>query len=318
MHVIIFLILNIVSSTLSYARCSDQQLHRREKVASLLEERKAARLTSSSEDTFLSIYPYTQSTLEFDSVFSKRNPLKVDYVFYESKSPKTSPLVIILSPITGVNTLDHWMGSYFAERGIHALISYYRAHKGGYSKLENVRRDIIENLQAQMTVTDWIVKHRNIDKKRIGLLGMSFGAIRASFLLGIDKRIGNTVLSVVGDSFADILGHSKHRLAIAIRERQMKDNAIADILSYKTRFRQQQDYFITDSLCDKDGRSVSLHLDKNDDVILSRLQQKLSDKLPHAEVHWTNVGHMFSILKLGFQNLDEVINFFKRNWYLQP
>lgn len=65
---------------------------------------------------------------------------------------------------------------------------------------------------------DYLASRKDVDSKRIGLLGYSLGSVMGSILVGVDSRISSAALCVGGDPVLPIVGEEPAGLQDEIRE----------------------------------------------------------------------------------------------------
>src|SRR6185503_5553304 len=87
------------------------------------------------------------------------------------------------------------------------------------------RFDQIDELMRQCALDakqaiDWIETQRDYDASRIGIFGVSMGAIRGALLLPLDSRIRAATLGLVGGDLPWILANTEEP-SIAKRRREL-------------------------------------------------------------------------------------------------
>jgi hypothetical protein len=102
---------------------------------------------------------------------------------------------------------------------------YFASHLKGYVSAiphrENIKREIkglgdVDNLLKESVVDsrrifDWLERQDNIDTNKFGVLGISFGAIKASLILPQESRIKAAVLGLVGGDLPYILAQTREK-----------------------------------------------------------------------------------------------------------
>lgn len=148
---------------------------------------------------------YVIKRVEFPSalnVFGTEN-IKVDY--YMQKKKSRFPTVLILPILEGVEFSVKSFARRFASHGFNCAIVHNRK-----VALEDAQSaDEIEDYFRQTVldyrqVIDYLVAREEVDKDRLGCLGLSLGGIRASMLSGVDERLKCIVIGLAGGSIADI------------------------------------------------------------------------------------------------------------------
>ena len=156
-------------------------------------------------------------------------------------------------------------------------------------------RDTGDNMQAQMTLTDWLVEQPEVDSEQIAILGISFGGIRSSFLMGIDERLKKAVLVVSGGGLADIMASSQLADVVKIRDKHMQEEQIQVLESTKRSSKMLKSYNVG-FLCRRDSEEFLLFLDKKDSSVPTNTQEALKLKLGNPKTY--GVAMVTSVLQL--------------------
>ncbi len=246
--------------------------------------------------------------LGFESLFRPGLESEVSFTYLKSKGSSPRPVVIILSPLGGSNPLDSWIAHNLARYGISSITSYYQADGAGTS-LDKTFQDTGENLQAQMTITDWLVQQPEVDIERIGIIGISFGGIRGSFLMGIDSRLKKAALVVTGGGLADIMATSQLADVVKLREKHLEEEAIDNLESYKDVFRKSQKVTMWDFLCERKSEDFLLFLDTKDTSVPTSTQKMLQEKLGGPQTYWSSRGHIGAAMSFGLSKVKKVAQF---------
>ena len=219
------------------ASCNEEQLSRQKLLTDVLSDRATGDLVEAKK-SFQFGFERLDGKLRFDSLFIPDATNEVSFTYLKSKVSGPRPTAIILSPLGGTNPIDGWIALNLARYGISSVTSYYQSSEAG-STLGDAFRDTGDNMQAQMTLTDWLVEQPEVDSEQIAILGISFGGIRSSFLMGIDERLKKAVLVVSGGGLADIMASSQLADVVKIREKHMQ-KSIPSIREYKKVFKEAQ------------------------------------------------------------------------------
>ncbi len=149
--------------------------------------------------------------------------------FYDPKRPIPAPGVVVL-PISNGNYHADQMASYFASHGFACLRFKTRKEILGASKDEEPLNAFENNLRAYVTDIlqgiDWLSAHPKVDADRLGLVGISLGALTGSIVSGLDPRIKASVYMLGGGDLTGILLSSKEKSVRRIRESLKKREGI--------------------------------------------------------------------------------------------
>jgi len=92
------------------------------------------------------------------------------------------------------------------------------------------RQAFIQTIIDYRRAIDFLATRPEIDAKRIGLVGLSLGAMMGGVLTPVEPRIRTAVLVVGGGDWRTLLSTSQHSAALAVRERLRADPAALDPL----------------------------------------------------------------------------------------
>ncbi len=138
---------------------------------------------------------------------------------YTPNQVKPAPVILILPIIGGNYPLEQHFARYFARHGMAAvLVRRDKLVKGErFDQIDDVlRQGTIDARQA----LDWIETQPEYDPSRIGLFGVSMGAIRGALLLPAEPRIRAATLGLVGGDLPWILANTEEP-GIAKRRRAL-------------------------------------------------------------------------------------------------
>ncbi len=67
------------------------------------------------------------------------------------------------------------------------------------------------NLQDYRRVLDWIEHEPELDASRIGMFGVSLGAMDAVMLTALDRRVNSLVIAMAGGDLSYLLANTSYR-----------------------------------------------------------------------------------------------------------
>ena len=167
--------------------------------------------------------PYTIHQVEIRSATrpagNDRNLVLECYTPHAQKKP--TPVILILPIIGGDYPLERHFARYFARHGMSAVLVRRDKHVKGenFDQITDVLRQC--TIDARQTI-DWIETQKDYDASRIGIFGVSMGAIRGAILLPADSRIRAATLGLVGGDLPWILAHTEEP-SIAKRRRKVME-----------------------------------------------------------------------------------------------
>jgi uncharacterized protein len=128
------------------------------------------------------------------------------------------PVVLFLHGLGGSKNDVRMMATLLAPLGI-AAVSIDAQYHGDRKKpgeeilsadLKRSRQAIIQTIIDNRRAVDYILQRPDLDGSRIGLLGVSMGAILGSIVTAVEPRIGSACLVVGGGRWDLILTQSEH------------------------------------------------------------------------------------------------------------
>ncbi|MFQ6035269.1 MAG: alpha/beta hydrolase family protein [Sedimentisphaerales bacterium] len=252
---------------------------------------------------------YVVERVEFPStinVFGTEH-IKVDY--YVQKKQGKFPTVLILPIAGGIDFTIKSFANHFATSGFNCAVVHNRDVElkaiTSAEEVENYfRQAVLDNRQ----VLDYLVQRKEVDKNRLGCLGLSLGGIKASLVSAVDERLKCSVIALAGGSIADI--------ALSSEEKGIKDY-IAELLemgiSSETIYAELSERVETDPLKLAqylDARNVLMYIAIFDRVIPRKCGDRLWKASGKPEVVYLFSGHFSSIIYLPYAEVES-LRFFK-------
>ena len=146
--------------------------------------------------------------------------------FYKPIGLKSKWPAIVLLPITSGDYITENLARYFVDKGFIVLRFPSRNELGIFSDenkdlthFRQVLRDDVLNVRRGLR---WLKDHPDVDSKRIGMMGISLGAILTSLMIEIDPDIQAAVLFLGGGNLPEIFRTSKERPIAGYRERHFQ------------------------------------------------------------------------------------------------
>lgn len=133
----------------------------------------------------------------------------VEALFFLPREVPSPPLVILLPIFNKGEWITDSFARYFAARGIAALSlrgkKKFLDGKSGIQGLlfaKEVLRQTIVDVRRGM---DWVEAQNMVDKNKIGICGVSLGAVESAVVAGVDRRIGCAAYLLGGGNILNIL-----------------------------------------------------------------------------------------------------------------
>lgn len=146
--------------------------------------------------------------------------------------------------------------------------------------LNSVRQMVLDGRRGM----DWLQARPNIDPKKMGVSGISLGAIFAPLVAGADPR-ARVVLTIVGGAdVSDIMWDSLFAYG-------MKPEMIGRGYDYESLKKAMAPIESTNWLHDRDPRDAILFNSRYDVLVARKQAQHLARALGGAPIVWVNSGH---------------------------
>jgi hypothetical protein len=133
-----------------------------------------------------------------------------------------APAVILL-PITQGDYYTKQMAHFLSEKGIITLRFQSHGHlltaRNSHDALTEFEALLKEDVMDVLEGIDWLSAQPSVDHERIGIVGISMGAVIGSVVAGVDSRIRAGVFILGGGDLSGILFSSKEPNIILIRKR---------------------------------------------------------------------------------------------------
>ncbi|NRA47157.1 MAG: prolyl oligopeptidase family serine peptidase [Oligoflexales bacterium] len=233
---------------------------------------------------------------------------------HNREASKLKPLLLVLPGIGGVSFYDHIIAKYFVRKGYRVAISHTIDVKNSLNptKVDSVLQN---NVLSSMSVLDALTQFDDVDEKKIGLLGSSYGGIRSSFLLKVEKRISAATLVVASTQFAKILATSDFFAVRYIRKRHMQQLGMTSIKQYEEYIHEKLPFEPHDCVDDAGNDHHLVIRSKLDDVVPAKLQESFALQLKNARhVCFENLGHIGSLFWYVTAYLPYTYHFFCERW----
>lgn len=258
---------------------------------------------------------YVVKRVEFPSalnVFGTEN-IKVDY--YVQRKEGKFPTVLVLPIAGGVDFCVKSFAKYFASNGFNCAVVHNRKvdleDTESAEDVENYfRQTVLDNRQ----VLDYLVEREEVDKNRLGCLGLSLGGIKASIVSGVDERLKCSVIGLAGGSIADI--------TILSEEKEIKDHMrelIGMDISSETVHAELSEKVRTDPLTLAEytnARNVLMYIAMFDRVIPRNCGDRLWKAIGKPEVVYFFSGHYSAFLYLPYAQ-SKSLSFFKKRFQIR-
>ncbi len=137
---------------------------------------------------------------------------RVDYYIPKIMKPGEKRPAILISPILGGNMVVDRFANYYAGRGYVVVLVHRKRtlweDDEDFDQLERYLRTSILRLRQAV---DWLEVQPEVDAKKIGAFGVSYGAILHTVLAAVEPRIQYHVLAMPAAPIAEVIMHCPDR-----------------------------------------------------------------------------------------------------------
>ena len=240
--------------------------------------------------------------------------MKAEYFLPKARKnqPKTPAIVIL--PIMGGKTypLEEMFASSFAKHGYACVIPHRPNIKDEIKNLEDIDPLLQQSSYDVSRAIDWLETQPNIDSQKIGLFGISLGAIRGTLVMAMDHRIRAGVLGLGGGDLPYILTHSSEKRLVAARDKILERNHL-DLKEAEERLRESITYDPINLAPSVDPSRVMMVIAAWDTVIPPKTSWALRRKLGNPEAIELWSGHYSSVIHIPYLR-QASCHFFKKKF----
>jgi pimeloyl-ACP methyl ester carboxylesterase len=133
----------------------------------------------------------------------------IGFDYYDVAGDERTPVVVLLPIFNGQLSITRYFARYFANQGWAAVV-VVREHDP-LEEMFEPEIAIRANLAEYQRVLDWVEQQAELDPARIGLFGISFGAMDAVMLTALDDRVDALVAAMGGGDLASLMMSTNYR-----------------------------------------------------------------------------------------------------------
>jgi hypothetical protein len=250
---------------------------------------------------------YVVRRVEFAPVDGR--PLALDY--YDLRSEAPAPVIIVMPVMGGRYRAARHFADHFASHGLAAVI--VRRHEDDkkadeLDELNAMFHDVaVDHLQA----IDWIERQPELDAARLGLFGISAGAVKGALVYGVDERIDTAVLALAGGDLPYLFSYSNEGVISRGRREALREHGLTQDELYE----EIRGEFVHDPLRYApyvDARRTLLILARFDAAVPHHCGRALREAMGEPETIVLPTGHYGAILYVPFLQ-DRALAFLRRN-----
>jgi hypothetical protein len=217
----------------------------------------------------------------------------IDFEYYDVEGDQRTPVVLLLPVFNEQLAIPRFFARYFANQGWAAVVAV--RGRDPLDTLVASTETVQNNLQDYRRVLDWIEHEPELDASRIGLFGVSLGAMDAVMLTAIDRRVNSLVIAMAGGDLSYLLANTNYRRVV----RTIDDMAASQGTSREELGAKLDAEIKLDPLALAryvDAERVLMVITRTDAIIPFEAQQQLRTGLGSPETLYLVTGHRTSVL----------------------
>lgn len=222
---------------------------------------------------------------------SEARTITVD--FYQA--PRRSPVILILPISGGDYEAESIFARYFARRGLAVVLVRRREIYTTDPTPSAINAWLKESISDNKRVLDWIETQPELDPQRIGLFGISLGAIQGALLAPLDARIQAAALGLAGSDLPYILSNSTEKGIVRDRNKFLKAHEM-DVTRFHDDLARTIDWDPAKVARYAEPEKVLLILGRFDTVVPFRKGCELRRQMGFPETIILPTGHYSSVL----------------------
>lgn len=238
---------------------------------------------------------------------------RAQYFLPDPQKHNKTPAIVVL-PIMGGSTypLEEIFAASFARAGYACIIPHRPNIKDEIRNLEDIDPLLRQSIHDVSRGIDWLECQPNIDRTRIGLFGISLGAIRGTLVMAMDPRVRAGVLGLGGGDLPYIMTHSGEKRLVKARDKILERNNI-DLAEAESRLREAITYDPLALAPSVDPSRVMMVIAAFDKVIPPHTSWELRRKLGNPETIELWSGHYSSVIHIPYLRQTSC-RFFKKKF----
>jgi hypothetical protein len=235
--------------------------------------------------------------------------------YFDVATSNKSPVIVISPAMGGSYWIEKRIARYFAGRGFPSVIVH--RVKGKYdTNKEPAVADLDRALEVRMRehqrALDWIATQPLLDAQKVGVIGISKGAIDTTLLLAHDSRVNSAVLVLAAGSLPYVLAYSREP-HLEKQRRIILDRLKLNEEELCQKFEREMVWNPIKFADCIDARSVLMILAGCDTIVPYKSGLELRKAIGNPETYVLPTGHITSYLLKGYIQ-RKALDFFERKF----
>lgn len=238
----------------------------------------------------------------------------IEFEYYDVEGDARTPVVVLLPIFSGAPAIPRFFARYFANQGWAAVV--VQRTRDPFAVLLAAEDVVQSNLKDYGRVLDWVEQEPEIDSSRLGLFGVSLGAMDAVMLAAIDRRVDALVVAMAGGDLPYLMLNTRYRRVVrTVDELAELSGMSREALSARLDAEIDTDPLVLARYVD--AERVLMIMTRTDAIIPFEAQQRLRESLGSPEALRLVTGHRPSVL-MFLRMRSAAFEFFARRFAMEP
>lgn len=244
-----------------------------------------------NEEVVKDRFRFTVRRIALDSATDPEHAIEFEY--YDVDADARTPVIVLLPVFNGQLIITRYFARYFANQGWRAVVVTRESNP--LDELGRLPAVISETIADYQRVLDWVEQQPSLDPSRIGLFGVSFGAIDAVMLMAVDDRVDALVAAMAGGDFSHLLDSTSYRPVARMLDRMIDDTGESrdDMLAALERDLSMDPLDLAPYV---DAQRVLMIMTRNDAIVPFETQEALRVSMGAPETLYLPTGHRPAVL----------------------
>lgn len=248
------------------------------------------------------------------SQFASETRHELKFHYYRADKIGTRPLVLVLPPIIGSTPIDRIVAETLAKNEVDVIVPEFGPVLRNANSLEVANQTVTGYLIALRLLIKEIVNEpsKEIDSNKVGVYGMSLGAVIASVMVGLSEDVTHAYIVNGGGNLGEISQYSEQTIVKNFRQRVMDNKSMQKeewIEAVKKNFLFEPLHFARYT----EGKKIFMVMCKSDLVIPYKNQIELWNALSQpAFMTSTFHSHVGTIIKWVIKSRYDLIDFMQK------
>ncbi len=224
------------------------------------------------------------------------------------------PVVIVVPTVAGVTLVERETASELCQIGIASIIADVNdtsipENLPAWGHEDETNRHSILSLR---TTIDFAKQNIHFDPARVGLMGLSLGAVQSAFLAGLEaNRLAAVVLVLAGGNLPYVMSTSDNGQVVKLREARMEHEHMTSVDEYESMLRKTMRYDPTYFASNANPKNIFMVISDNDTKVPTLVQKELFVDLGSPQSTTFSTNHVETIMSMTFVYFHYVGDFFK-------